>query len=167
MVAVEQFPKGRIRRRLTLMHDGRPFLERWGLCHERLGGFYLHKIAGPDPGLDLHDHPWTFVSVVLWGGYTELRAATGQAVDLAEIASRFPDTCTPGYVNERHAFSVRRMKLTVCHRIVAVLPGTWTLVLRGPTRRKWGFYLPAGRVPWTEYPYEQRRPSTAAGNHIE
>lgn len=154
MAAVEKYPKGRIRRRLTLSHDGRPFLERWGLCHERIGGFYLHHVAGPDPGLDLHDHPWAFVSIVLSGAYTEARANV------------FADVHDPPVVSRRRTLSVRFTGLRTAHRITSAEPGTWTLVLRGPTRRKWGFYPPDGRVAWDEYDYETRRPSSAVGNHV-
>lgn len=149
----------RLRRRLTLAHNGRPFLERWGICHERFGGFYVHKIADADPGLDLHDHPWAFISIILRGGYTEQAIGTDVAVECAKVADRWPETCQPGIERRFGWLSVHRMPLTVAHRITAALPNTWTLVLRGPTRRVWGFYLPTGRVAWTEYPYETRRPS--------
>ena len=58
-------------RHLDLIHAGRTFLRRRGIEHLSLGGALLHRLDGPDPGLDLHDHPWTFVSIVLRGGYTE------------------------------------------------------------------------------------------------
>lgn len=46
-------------RRLDLRGpDGSTFLRRRGIEHERLGGLLLHFLDGPDPGLDLHDHPW-------------------------------------------------------------------------------------------------------------
>lgn len=61
-------------RKLDLIHDGRTFLRRRGV-DARLFGVLLHRIDAPDPGLDLHDHPWPFVSIVLRGGYTELVAS--------------------------------------------------------------------------------------------
>lgn len=62
-------------RRLTLRRaDGQVYLNRWGVGHDRVGRVLLHKMEAPDPGVDLHDHPWWFVSIVLWGGYTEQRA---------------------------------------------------------------------------------------------
>jgi len=146
----------RLRRRLTLSHDGRPFLDRWGIVHERIGGFYLHHIAGPDPGMDLHDHPWSFVSIILRGSYTEQTAEAREACLLAEIAEQWPETSERSW----RRFSIHRMPLTIAHRITAVEPGTWTLVLRGPTRRKWGFYLPDCWTVWTSYPYGTRRPIT-------
>ncbi len=140
----------RLRRRLTLRHAGRTFLERWGFVHDRIGGIYLHRISGPDPGLDVHDHPWSFVSIVLRGGYSE---------KLVE------DVRQPIH-HEIHAFhpagSVHRLPLEHAHRIVHTRPGTWTIVFRGPTRRRWGFYVPEGVghlwVDWEEYDYETRRP---------
>jgi hypothetical protein len=40
---------------------------------------------------------------------------------------------------------VRALRLDECHRVTELhAPVVWTLVLRGPRRRRWGFYLPAG-----------------------
>lgn len=154
----------RFRRRLTLSHDGRPFLDRWGLVHDRIGGFYLHHIAAPDPGMDLHDHPWSFVSIILRGGYTEQFSTVASAVRCARLAELLADPAAHGPVRDRLRWSVRRYPLTVAHRITSASPGTWTLVLRGPTRRVWSFYPPTGKVAWTEYDYATRRPSRATGN---
>src|SRR5258708_6676388 len=35
----------------------------------------FHHILASDPGTDLHDHPWDFVSVMLAGDYTEITPA--------------------------------------------------------------------------------------------
>jgi hypothetical protein len=144
-------------RRLTLSHGGRTFLDRWGIV-TRWGGFYLHHIAGPDPGMDVHDHPWAFVSLVLRGGYDEEYIGTHEAVAAAWCAERWPETCTPGVARCHRWLSVHRVPLNVAHRIIAVQPGTWTLVLRGPDRRVWGFYPPSGRIEWDRYEYATRRP---------
>lgn len=54
-------------RRLTLRRaDGEVYLNRWGIGHDRVGGVLLHRMDAPDPGVDLHDHPWWFVSIILW-----------------------------------------------------------------------------------------------------
>lgn len=141
-------------RRLTLRRaDGRVYLDRWGaqIIGDRLG-IYLHKMSAPDPGIDLHDHPWTFITIPLWGGYTEERALCREAPGMAKIADRFPDTCTRGVVEHRRWLRPRMMRLDECHRITALdRPTVWTLVLRGPRRRKWGFYGPWGYLPEPEY----------------
>lgn len=154
-------------RRLRLRRDdGSVYLDRWGLTLDRVGGVYLHRMTAPDPGLDLHDHPWTFVTVPLWGGYTEERALCREAVELARIADAFGSTCTRGVVEERLAFRPRRMRLDECHRITHLRRRTaWTLVLRGPRVRTWGFYEPAGFVLATRGA-TSRRPLTAEGDQI-
>ncbi len=144
-------------RRLRLRRaDGRVYLNRWGWrC--RFGAVLLHRMDAPDPGEDLHDHPWAFVSIVLAGGYIEERAATRDATTYARIAVEYLDTplmrgARRGFEEERRRFSVRRMRLDECHRITRLLRApTWTLVITGPRRRRWGFYLPDGWMEDVDY----------------
>lgn len=143
-----------LRRRLTLRRaDGQVYLNRWGIGHDRVGRVLLHKMEAPDPGVDLHDHPWWFVSIVVWGGYTEQRADIREAPMLARIAARFGSPgCSRGVVEERRPGSIRLMRLTECHTITDLHRRTcWTLVIGGPRRRRWGFYLPAGYMVEAEY----------------
>lgn len=126
----------------------------------RLFGVYLHLIDAPDPGLDLHDHPWPFATIILRGGYTEEHASIRDAVPYAVIAERVGkrSVCRPGVMRVWRRGSVHRMGLADAHRIIAVEPGTVTLVLRGRKVRPWGFYLPTGWVDQRRYDYAARRP---------
>lgn len=130
-------------------HDGKVYLDRWGFeC--KWAGVYLHRMEAPDPGLDLHDHPWSFLSIVLAGGYTEERADTRYAPTLARVAERMPAPGRRGFAVRRGALTARLMRLDECHRVVALhAPRVWTLVLRGPRRRPWGFYMRDG---WIDEP---------------
>lgn len=79
---------------------------------------FIHQFHQSDAD-DLHDHPWWFVTLVLKGGYYE------------EV---------PNGLNHKTPFSIGWHKSTDLHRVV--LPTQqpcWTLFLRGPTKRKWGF----------------------------
>lgn len=130
--------------------DGEIYLDRWGVeC--RLVGVYLHKMEAPDPGVDLHDHPWPFVSCVLWGGYDEARTRR----DLAPMLARAADRGHPYLrcvVRRRRWLTFGSTPLSFCHRITQLhrVP-TWTLVVRGRKVRRWGFFLPAGWMDWEEY----------------
>jgi hypothetical protein len=98
----------------------------------------LHWIARPDPQSDLHDHPVSFLSIVLSGSYVE----------------ELPDD-----TGERRTVRVRRWNLkraTDRHRIVSVTRRALTLVFSGPAVREWGFYTPEGWVPWREYDARRR-----------
>lgn len=123
-------------RRLTLTRreDGKVYLDRWGF-ETRFGGIYLHKMTAPDPGLDVHNHPWRFASLILRGGYGEIvKRPHGRP-----------------YSSWR-AGSLHRFPLEWAHRIVRLrrVP-TWTLVFRGPRVREWGFFTPFGYVAEHEY----------------
>lgn len=139
--------------------DGRVYLDRWGIEWKRLGGIFLHKMEAPDPGVDLHDHPWTFLSLILWGGYTEERIETRLAPNAAQVAETWKQVqprgtwaSTRGDTVHRNRLSLRVMRLDECHRITWLnRPTSWSLVIHGPNRRTWGFYLPAGYMPWREY----------------
>lgn len=151
--AWETTRKAGIYRRLTLRRaDGEVYLDRWGLSHDRIGGVLIHRMQAPDPGVDLHDHPFWFVTIPLWGGYTEERAQNRDAPGLAVIAERWPETCTRGAEEERRPLRPKVMRLDECHRITKLHRRTvWTLVIKGPRRRSWGFYLPSGYMPEAEY----------------
>lgn len=134
--------------RMTLRRpDGAVYMRRWGveLARPNVGGVYLHRFTAGDPGVDLHDHPWTFASVILRGGYVEERANIREATGLARLAARWPDRgMRRGVEGTWRAPSVHWVRLDECHRITSLTgPVCWTLVLRGPRRRRWGFYPPA------------------------
>lgn len=119
---------------------------------KRLGAVFLHRMEAPDPGVDLHDHPWWFVSLVLRGGYTEERAAVREAAFFADVAERFPVSTHRGIVTERPAGSIKSMRLDECHRIIRLTGRTsWSLVITGPVVRRWGFFLPSGWISEPEY----------------
>lgn len=130
-------------RRLTLRRaDGQVYLNRWGFSHDRVGGILLHRMDAPDPGIDLHDHPWWFCSIILWGGYWEKRRTIR------------PHLANPGAftLERRLRWSVRTMRLDECHTITALnRRSSWSLVIRGPRVRTWGFYTPDGYMDEAVY----------------
>lgn len=135
--------------------DGQVYLDRWGFQFPKgdrpFFGAFLHKMEAPDPGIDLHDHPWSFVSLILWGGYTEARASSREACSHAERAEKRGDRLR-GYPVTRRPLTVRSMRLDECHSITELARTTsWSLVFHGLKRRQWGFYLPTGWMYWKDY----------------
>lgn len=138
--------------------DGDTYLERWGWeC--RWFGVFIHKMSAPDPGVHLHDHPWTFLTLILKGGYVEERALCTEAPKLAalaeehERASSMPQYHAP-YGDEKHRYplSARIFRKREAHRIVRLLEDhSWSLVVHGPKNRGWGFYTAQGFIPEVEY----------------
>lgn len=79
----------------------------------------LHHFR-PHTEREFHDHPWPFVTVVLWGGYLD------ESLDAHGRIVR--DQLLVGSVRRRPALHAHR---TSCRR------HTWTLVLTGRKRRVW------------------------------
>lgn len=111
------------------------YLTRWYLVKTPWFGIYLHAIRKPDHDRCLHDHPWNFIPIILWGSYLE----------------ELPDD----QFVVRSAGSVRHMRAEDAHRIDD-LSGkvVWTLCLVGRKRRDWGFHTTQGWKQWQEYLYE-------------
>jgi hypothetical protein len=112
------------------------YLRRLHLLQTPWFSVMLHWLT-PDPQPDLHDHPVSFLSLLVRGWYDEI----------------IPYTRT-GY-HCRHAQFRRRWfnfkRATDRHRIVATSSPCVTLVIAGPVVRSWGFWTSNGWVPWREY----------------
>ena len=114
--------------------QGEMYLRRLILLRvPRVGVVMLHWILGPDPQPDLHDHPVTFLSIVVCGGYTEIRPSPFKWIDIYYVR----------WMNFIRATDV--------HRITRVVPSTITLAIGGPGVRDWGFHTPNGWVHWKDY----------------
>lgn len=107
----------------------------------------LHFIVRPDDDGALHDHPWSFHSRILSGGYTEevphrdwLCGARAVGPTGDQIIEQHW-SCLDGRVNKKDAEDFHR----ICH----VSPNTWSLVMTGLRGRKWGFMAPG--QPWKKW----------------
>ena len=108
----------------------------WAIC--------VHWLNTPDPEPYDHDHPVSFLSVILRGGYTEARVRKGVRG-----------------LREHRWFNFIRATPEDRHTIVAVKPKTVTLCFMGPKTREWGFASPDGWIGWQDY-YAKQRAETAA-----
>lgn len=110
-------------KKTILKREGKPYLIRWTLLTTPWFTIKLHKLLMSDP-VDLHDHPWSYMSVILWGGYNEVRVGAGTY------------SCKwfrPGSILLRKASSPHRLEL---------LPKTkfsLSLIITTGKYRDWGF----------------------------
>lgn len=106
-----------------------PYMLRWHLIRWRGWQLALHKICRSDDDRALHDHVGDNISFILRGQYTEM-----------------PDRQVYGVGN------VIFRKAEKSHRLVLNAgQSVWTLWLRWPPRRQWGFHCPKGWVHWKEF----------------
>lgn len=109
-------------------------MARYHLLRTPWGSLNIHVFHASDAGRDLHDHPWSYVSMILWRGYREVLPA--------------------GRVVRRWPLSIAAHAATHAHRVELVdsKPAV-TLIWTGTKRRAWGFFsdTDAGWIPWREY----------------
>lgn len=85
--------------------------DRWGVR--------LHHILSSDDDTLYHNHPYNFVSFILWSGYKEHK---------------------PGMSPKRYHFgNVNRSSIDDYHRLELDRPA-WTLVFTGRRQADWGFW---------------------------
>ena len=123
------------RKRIIMDRESKePYLERYYifLKDRQLFPFnvFLHKFLKSDPD-DVHDHPWSYATLILKGGYYEW------------IPQFNPDDTLNCEIRKwRGPGHFRICKPESYHR-VELKPGVtaWTLFMPGPQRREWGFLV--------------------------
>lgn len=120
------------------------YMRRWRFLPDWLPGFRVHNILQSDDDRALHDHPFSFVTFILKGGYYEYLA------DGSKTLHRAPA------VLYRPATTMHRIELFRQWRVMGPdglpwiqSPGlvpAWTFVLRTRYFREWGFATKNGWV---------------------
>lgn len=125
--------------------DGSPYMYRYWLFRSRWLSARIHHIASHDRDPYMHDHPWSFVSVVLRGCYMEQRPLdpTHPVFNEAGVEPCGGTARGPGSICYRRACDR--------HRISFVGSGTYTLFILGPLVQWWGFYTPAAKLYYRDY----------------
>lgn len=108
--------------------NGEVYFTRLVIIDCRWFGLFLHIIKDDDPCL--HDHPWSYVSLMLWGGYREY---------YDDGASRLirPGTLSYHKAGFKHRLEMKRT--------------AWTLFFTLPPVQDWGYYTPQGFVQGEKY----------------
>lgn len=150
--------------RLSLEPDeiiGRHKMRRWWILpHNRWFNAYLHNTFKSDERL-LHDHPCRNVSCRLCGNLMESvprwptpeeRSTIGSVSRCEERGGGWVwfDVGGEPLVETRPVRRFTFRRATQAHRLIVPAAGAWTLWIRGPNRRQWGFFTPRGWLPRRE-----------------
>lgn len=129
------------------------YLRRLRILQTPWFALYLHFIYESDADRDPHDHPFTFWSFIVKGGYTER---------IWDVVPGVMAAFQPLREKTWKRFSLHKMGQRQAHMIDRLEPGTITLVFCGPKtgNGRWGFYTDYGTtgssfVPWAQYNREK------------
>ncbi len=129
--------------------EGVVYMRRWYLFMCKWFSIRLHHIKLPDLDVWPHNHPWSFVSFVIRGGYRENWCL------LRDFKSKFVGAIVAGErVHRWDGYTERTVRrfsyhhYADLHKIDSFLrgrsKGAWTLMVTGPVRQKWGFMTDQG-----------------------
>ena len=127
-------------------------MTRYKLFTSNRWKLYLHVFHRSDEDRELHDHPWPFLSLILWGGYTETRPVGANRAILRGLGGADGGFRAFWMATEQRRYWPGALLFRPpwwAHR-VELAPGkkSVSLVLVGPKRRDWGFFSRYGWVPW-------------------
>jgi len=91
---------------------------RYALLRTPWFNVYLHQLYAPAWHPECHDHPWSFLAILLYNGYVE-------RVGTKDYRRR------PGSILWRPA--------TFAHNVITPYGTSWSLIITGPKSRDWGF----------------------------
>lgn len=121
---------------LVIGPPNNPYMLRWHLLRLRGWQLALHKICRSDDARALHDHKADNLSIILKGQYNELRQQP--------VGGYAGVVYGPGNVIFRKAEWLHRLVLNDSEPV-------WTLWLRWPPRRRWGFHTATGWMDAADY----------------
>lgn len=146
--------------------EGRRYMNRyWVIPYNRFGiAARVHHIVRSDEDRHFHDHPFTYISIVLRGGYWEV---TPQWADEdSPMADYWGEPLVVGEARQwRGAGNVALRRATNWHRLElagqwektggvtshVVLHDCWTLFITFPAVQDWGFLVNGVKVLARDY----------------
>lgn len=111
---------------------------RWRLIETKWFNIYIHQFYRSDLDRHCHDHPWSFVSFLLWGGYTVARPSSNSKCRWDYSLHKAPSII----FNRSKDFH----KVEYLNRTPTV-----TLMITGPPKRDWGYWVNGAWVHHKEY----------------
>lgn len=125
---------------------------------QRLGmSVRLHVIHTPDVDRAFHDHPWSFLSLILRGAYYETMPLKRNTVEFTQGQWPFPtapdrDFAEPFNIDRREPGDIGFRSFQDRHRIVQIDDGpVVTLFVTFRKQQSWGFFTPKGKIWWWEF----------------
>jgi hypothetical protein len=134
---------------------------RWHIFRWRGWQFSLHKWLRSDDDRALHDHSGHNLSIILTGGYWEVLREWREYFTGTGIGAEWTHHGDGEWWRLRTVFRWPLVpyyrRADVPHRIVLPSDGkpVWSLWLRWPPIREWGFHCPKGWRHWKEYVAER------------
>jgi hypothetical protein len=102
-----------------------PYFRLWAIITKK-GSIRLHNWLGDDDHRHPHNHPYSFYTFILWGGYDDYS---------------YDEFGTIKNIEKMKAGMIRYRPANHMHQVLNVLPNTWTFLITGVPLFRWGFFV--------------------------
>lgn len=153
-----------------------PYLHRWYVFRTERMGLFIHKFVRSDEDRALHDHPWSFFVIPLWGGYIEhsdreldhfekwvaIKSWTeiNQIVPSGLTIEQLKEAVNARVGIERRIWPLvsSRYRNTKYRHRVELIGGrpSWSIFFRFSKLREWGFWPKTGFIQWNRWWQENK-----------
>lgn len=125
-----------------------PIMYRRTLVSTRWFKLLVHRFVANAGDEAPHDHPRSFLTVVVRGGYDDIQPCP-RCREGFDFECLHPDHA--GIVDEVRAPTLRYRRAEHAHVTKAGPKGATTVVVMGPLRREWGFFRDGRWYPWRTF----------------
>lgn len=124
--------------------EHQPYLHRWYVFKTKRITLFVHKFVRSDEDRALHDHPWAFLVIPIWRGYTE-HSDRLVRYERAGDARRFPviNRVLP-FLGTRYRDFFYRHRVELKRDARGEPLPAWSIFFHFTRRREWGYWLPSG-----------------------
>lgn len=124
--------------------DGKVHFRRWRLLSTPWFNIFIHNILRSDEEAHPHDHPWSFLSFVLWGGYTEAWLPFNGDRAFRDGLALHKSVRKPGGIVYHNAKDF--------HKLTLLKESAWTVMFTiGKRRPSWGYQTEQGWIDHKDY----------------
>lgn len=156
---------------LTIGPAEDPQTLRWHLLRWRGWQIALHRWCRSDGDRALHDHTGDNISILLTGRYREMVREYAPDIRPGSPWAAVFDRDAEGryYIDReylRRRFVPYFRKAETPHRVILHEGPLWSLWIRWPPRREWGFHCPKGWRHWRDFLAEKDHYNTVGHSTV-
>ena len=116
--------------------EGIVHFRRYRILETEWFSIYIHNILESDKDIHSHNHPWNFLSIILYGGYEESRSISSCSHFASKLIIKW----------------FTQMNINEFHKIKLLKNSCWTLVFTGKRiNPNWGYLTKNGFIGFEEY----------------
>lgn len=146
---MEQFLDRILKYKVIYNLEQEKYLKRWYLFRFKSFSVFVHKFFKSDEDRALHDHPWNYIVIPTWRGYTEYSSNLVKKFFLFGVLKEIREEKTKRIYP---IIGIRYRKSTYRHRVELINnKPAWSIFIKFRKNRNWGFWPNNEYIYWEDF----------------